>query len=187
MSVVEVLAELMRLGVQLVADRDRLRYQPRSAVSPELLGQLAANKVELLEVLIRQPIVVATPEDEKPTPTPGDVGICVACNLPLVENPTFDGFLNLDCPKCYRCFGCRPSSEEVASRFNQPTRRDSTGWRLVGNDFPPIPTKKPPAEILADPVVMCKRCGEKRVLAAVPGCERGLCYDCWSSELDVTD
>lgn len=42
---------------------------------------------------------------------------CEDCGQVLVETLTFDGFLNLECPACERCFGCRPSTDEVASRF----------------------------------------------------------------------
>ena len=49
-------------------------------------------------------------------------------------------------------------------------------------EFPPILTKKPPAGMLADPIVLCHRCGKTRVLPAVPGSERGLCYDCHDGE-----
>ncbi len=45
--------------------------------------------------------------------TAPDLGKCSGCGVALVETPTFDGFLNLECPECHRCFGCRPSSEKV--------------------------------------------------------------------------
>lgn len=35
------------------------------------------------------------------------LGRCSDCNGPLVETPTFDGYLNLECLACDRCYGCR--------------------------------------------------------------------------------
>ena len=52
MSVAELLADLTRLGIEVVVHRDRLRYRPRSAVTPDLMERLR----ELLSIL--QPSVV---------------------------------------------------------------------------------------------------------------------------------
>lgn len=54
---------------------------------------------------------------------------------------------------------------------------------LVGFPFAAQHTKQPPPEILADPTTICCACGEGRVLPAVPGAERGLCYGCWLASL----
>jgi len=62
MSATELLAELTRLGIQLVAHGDRLRYRPRSRVSAELAGRLLAYKSELLAILSH--------EAEATTPAP---------------------------------------------------------------------------------------------------------------------
>ena len=43
--------DLAQLGIQLKADGDRLRYAPRSAVTPALAEQIKAHKGELLEIL----------------------------------------------------------------------------------------------------------------------------------------
>jgi hypothetical protein len=51
MSTPELLSELDRLGVRLEADGDRLRYSPRSALTPELFARLKAHKAELLALL----------------------------------------------------------------------------------------------------------------------------------------
>jgi hypothetical protein len=46
-----LLAELKRLGVEIEADGDRLRYAgPEGAISPELIGRLKAHKAELIAV-----------------------------------------------------------------------------------------------------------------------------------------
>ena len=45
----DLLAELWRRGIQVEAHGDRLRYRPRSAVTPELAQRLKSRKAELLE------------------------------------------------------------------------------------------------------------------------------------------
>lgn len=47
----DLLAELTGLGIELVAHADRLRYRPRSAVTPELVERLRSHKAELLAIL----------------------------------------------------------------------------------------------------------------------------------------
>ena len=46
-----LLDELHRLGIQVVADGQLLRYRPRSAVTPELVSGLRANKSEIIVIL----------------------------------------------------------------------------------------------------------------------------------------
>ena len=49
MSTEALLVELKRLGVEIEADGDRLRYAgPEGAVSPELIRRLKAHKVDLI-------------------------------------------------------------------------------------------------------------------------------------------
>ena len=47
----EVIADLTRLGIRLEAHGDRLRFSPRSAVTPDLAERMKAHKVELLAIL----------------------------------------------------------------------------------------------------------------------------------------
>ena len=42
----------------------------------------------------------------------------------------------------------------------------------------------PPSEILADPVVLCRKCRKSRVLPGVPGKDEGLCHECWLDSLE---
>ena len=51
MTAITLLNDLTRLQIQLMADGDRLRYAPRSAVTPVLVEQIEAHKGELLEIL----------------------------------------------------------------------------------------------------------------------------------------
>ncbi len=47
----ELLDELARLGITLVASDDRLRYHPRELVAPELVERLKEHKAEVLEIV----------------------------------------------------------------------------------------------------------------------------------------
>ena len=51
MSVANLIADLDRLEIQLEARGDRLRYSPRSAVTPELAQRMKDHKCELLTIL----------------------------------------------------------------------------------------------------------------------------------------
>jgi len=47
----DLIADLARRGITLQARGDRLRYSPRSAVTPDLADRMKAHKAELLAVL----------------------------------------------------------------------------------------------------------------------------------------
>lgn len=91
---------------------------------------------------------------------------------------------------CTRCVNCERLAwlylpERITradffekQQFEQADIELSWHGRLIGNGFPPVPTKSPPADTLDDPVMMCRQCCKVPVLPAVPGCERGLCYYC---------
>ena len=51
MTATQLMADLARLGIRLEARSDRLRYAPRSAVTPDLADRMKAHKTELLEML----------------------------------------------------------------------------------------------------------------------------------------
>ena len=51
MTASDIVSELHRRGVELVAAGDRLRFRPREAVSLELLAALARHKDEILAAL----------------------------------------------------------------------------------------------------------------------------------------
>jgi len=51
MSASELLAELRKCSVELVATGGQLRYRPREAVTPQLLDQIKKHKPELLKLL----------------------------------------------------------------------------------------------------------------------------------------
>lgn len=49
MSAAQLLAELTQLGVRVEAHGGRLRYSPKSAVTPDLIDRMKAHKTELLQ------------------------------------------------------------------------------------------------------------------------------------------
>src|SRR5262245_37466487 len=51
MTAADLLLDLGRLGIRLEADGGRLRYFPRSALTPDLLTRLKAHKADLLTML----------------------------------------------------------------------------------------------------------------------------------------
>lgn len=53
MSAAELVADLARRGIRLEAHGERLRYYPRSALTPDLLDRLKAHKAELLASIER--------------------------------------------------------------------------------------------------------------------------------------
>ena len=55
MTATRLIADLARLGIRLEAHGDRLRYSPRSAVTPDLADRMKAHKAELLAILRRDP------------------------------------------------------------------------------------------------------------------------------------
>jgi len=51
MTAVDLMANLTDMGIVLKSSGDRLRFYPRSAVTPELAGELKRHKGELLAML----------------------------------------------------------------------------------------------------------------------------------------
>jgi hypothetical protein len=51
MSAADLLLDLGRLGIRLEAEGSRLRYYPRSALTPDLLQRLKAHKAEVVAEL----------------------------------------------------------------------------------------------------------------------------------------
>ena len=88
----DLLAELDQRGITIEAHGGRLRYSPRSAVTPDLLQRLMLYKGELLAIMTNAV----------------DLGRCGQCREPLVGLRTFDGYLNRFCKRCgawHRCLG----------------------------------------------------------------------------------
>ncbi len=54
MTTSELVKDLKRLGIRLEAHGDRLRYSPRSAVTPDVVAELKRHKGDLLAILRSQ-------------------------------------------------------------------------------------------------------------------------------------
>ncbi len=125
MNASQLITELTRLGIRIEAKGDQLRFKPQSAVTPDLAVRMKAHKGALLKILSSRSM---------------DLGACACCGEELLEIPTSDGFLNLECPSCDRCFGCRPSTDEVAARFaGKPVKAIQVcdeNFDLIGEVYP---------------------------------------------------
>jgi hypothetical protein len=93
MSAAELMADLDRLGIRLEAQGDRLRFHPRSAVTPDLADRLREHKGELL-ALLRSPPVTSI-----------DLADCQHSDVEEIS--TFDGYLNRRCRRCGTWLRCR--------------------------------------------------------------------------------
>jgi hypothetical protein len=94
-----------------------------------------------------------------------ELGTCEDCGQALTETPTFDGFLNLECPGSDRCFGCRPSTGEIAARF-------------AGAPEKAIPVADDDSQVFGE-VVPCPVCGSLELWQSVAGDLLGLTPGRW--------
>jgi len=104
----QLMADLAQLGISLAGHGDRLRYSPRSAVTPYLAERMKAHKAELLAILQSKRDKVTDCDEgafamdtdpwESPTAIPASsVEPCPTCgSLELWWNP-------LDEARCLRC------------------------------------------------------------------------------------
>lgn len=139
MSLARLFADLSQLGIRVEGRGDRLRISPKAAVSAELLDRLRLHKQEVLAAV--------QSEDQS-------LAKCDRCGDFLRELLTFDGFLNLECVACDRCFGCRPSSPEIVERLDKA--------RL--NPIPVVQDKAIVGEI-----VPCQKCGSLEMWRSMAG------------------
>lgn len=147
----DLLADCDSHGIRLaLADGGGLAIDaPKDALTPELLARLKAHKADLLPML-------------RPA---AELGTCEDCGQSLTETPTFDGFLNLECPGCDRCFGCRPSTGEIAARFAVAPEKAIT----VSDDE---------SQVIGE-VVPCPDCGSLELWQSAAGNLFGLTHGRW--------
>jgi hypothetical protein len=99
MSAAQLLADLARLNVRLEVHGDRLRFHPRSAMTPELLDLMKAHKAELL-VLLRPKRRDVAPRAAPPTQARP---ICRCGSTTWVDVPIHYGqSARRDCAACGR-------------------------------------------------------------------------------------
>ena len=143
MSAAELLANLTRLGIEVVAHEDGLRYRPRSAVTPDLAERLRTHKAELLAIL--RPAVA--PDGATVTPAAGEAEPAERRPGAAPEAIRWEDCLDPPdpCPECgtlelwqtlagnWRCLRCDPPTTarrlaELAGRIRrQKSRRNTTG------------------------------------------------------------
>jgi hypothetical protein len=104
MNAAELLLDLGRLGIRLEADGERLRYFPRSALTPDLLDRLKAHKAELLAVL--RPAHESAPALPAPTGDPPaklTKAVCRCGSTTWRDVPIHGGqSVRRDCGRCGR-------------------------------------------------------------------------------------
>ena len=106
-SAAELLADLARRGIRLEADGERLRYHPRSALTPDLLDRLKAHKAELLTLLLRATAFdIDSAPDAEPAPAAQENPAPPACRCGSTiwrDVPIHDGqSARRDCGRCGR-------------------------------------------------------------------------------------
>jgi hypothetical protein len=106
MSAAQLITDLARLGIRIKAHGDRLRYSPRSAVTPDLADRMKAHKGKLLAILRRDPDspaemreAVGVDDWTDGTVNPDDVTPCPQCG-------SHEAWQTL--PGDWRCLRCDP-------------------------------------------------------------------------------
>ncbi len=74
-----LLVELVQRGIELRAVGDRLRYRPRSAMTPDLADRLAAHRGELLAILKAADLGAGDSAAPLPTYTPQERRLLDGC------------------------------------------------------------------------------------------------------------
>ena len=135
MNALELMADLDRRGIRLEADGDRLRFSPRSAMTPDLVERMKTHKNELLALL--QPEAHNDADGWDDAIDPPDP--CPTCGrLELWQSVAGDSFGQT--PGTWRCVRCDPPItgrrlRDAAARLRKqgprmarsdPKARDST-------------------------------------------------------------
>ena len=74
-----LLVELARRGIELRAAGDRLRYRPRSAMTPDLADRLTAHRGDLLAILAAADLAASDTAAPAPTYTPQERRLLDGC------------------------------------------------------------------------------------------------------------
>lgn len=104
MSAAELLLDLGRLGIRLEANGERLRYFPRSALTPDLLDRLKAHKADLMATLRPAPEVSpALPAPTCEAPAKPAKAVCRCGSVTWHDVPIHGGqSTRRDCGRCGR-------------------------------------------------------------------------------------
>jgi hypothetical protein len=159
MTTAALIDELRALGVTLQARHDRLRFHPRSVVTPDLLVRLNAHKPELL-LILTQPQNAPVPAA---VPSGGELARGDSQQHPVGN----EGDGPQDSPAAHSTGALGEQAPGTAPPAHQ--------WKLP--PWPPVV----PTEILADPRPICRDCRTAPVVPGQPGRPDGLCRSCWFS------
>ncbi len=134
---IELMSDLRERGILLKAHGDRLRYSPRSSVTPELAQRMKAHKVALLAILTTDDIPAAVLWQaaldllEGDPEFPPEMLVCCRrasarweSELPAgdcVNEPT-EGEIDRDAPQCDRCGSI--DYRDISIHNGQSARRD---------------------------------------------------------------
>jgi len=104
MSAADLLLDLGRLGIRLEAHGERLRYFPRSALTPDLLARLQAHKADVVAMLRPVPEVSpALPVATREAPAKPAKAVCRCGSTTWRDVPIHGGqSVRRDCGRCGR-------------------------------------------------------------------------------------
>lgn len=87
----EIFMNCEELGIALGIDGGKLVGSPAELIPPDLATRIKANKDAIKLALARS----------------SNLPSCRLCAGLTVGIPTFDGYVNAECPRCGECSGCR--------------------------------------------------------------------------------
>ncbi|REK17366.1 MAG: hypothetical protein DWQ37_06130 [Planctomycetota bacterium] len=132
MSATDLLKDLSLLGVRVEVVGDRLRYSPRSAMTPDLLARLDAQKAELLTMLRPAP-------DARHINRNDAAAVWQAAIDRLEDNPSFP----LDVIQTLRAAQVRWANDEPNGEKPAPDAFGPDGWprdSIDPDEIDPCPT-----------------------------------------------
>ncbi len=128
-----LLVELARRGIELRAAGDRLRYRPRSAMTPGLAERLAAHRGDLLAILTAADLAAGDTAAPVPTYTPQERRLldgCPAAALAAV-NAAKRTFAPLGGVTVQAVVTFKSAARDGAARLIRDARRSGDGGRAV--------------------------------------------------------
>lgn len=128
-----LLVELARRGIELRAAGDRLRYRPRSAMTPGLAERLAAHRGDLLAILTAADLAAGDTAAPVPTYTPQERRLLDGC--PAAALATLDAakraFAPLGGATVEAVIPFKSAARDGAARLIRDARRGGDAERAV--------------------------------------------------------
>ncbi len=113
---VELLTELRRRGLTIVAEEGRLRIAPKAALTPALREVLIAHKSEILPLLQEKEISWRVEAMAHQVPARGSIPFLVARETPFVRGRCLSCGNALNEGQRYRCQPCMQAAIAVIAR-----------------------------------------------------------------------